>query len=93
VRADPDLLFAAKSLLIETHSEHIMLRLLRRIRETSEGLLPPATSGLRPDDLSVVYVESNQEGVHFRKLRIDQTGEFVDRWPHGFFEQRAEELF
>jgi hypothetical protein len=93
VRADPDLLFAAKSLLIETHSEHIMLRLLRRIRETSEGLLPPAISGLRPDDLSVVYVESNQEGVHFRKLRIDQTGEFVDRWPHGFFEQRAEELF
>jgi predicted ATPase len=93
VRADPDLLFATKSLLIETHSEHIMLRLLRRIRETSEGNLPPSISGLNPNDLSVVYVESNEEGVQFRQLRIDQTGEFLDRWPRGFFDERAEELF
>jgi hypothetical protein len=93
VRPDPDLLFATNSLLIETHSEHIMLRLLRRIRETSEGNLPPGISGLNPDDLSVVYVESNEEGVQFRQLCIDQTGEFLDRWPRGFFEERAEELF
>jgi hypothetical protein len=26
-------------------------------------------------------------------LRIDDTGEFIDRWPRGFFEERAEELF
>jgi predicted ATPase len=93
VRPDPDLLFATNTLLIETHSEHIMLRLLRRIRETSEGNLPPGISGLNPDDLSVVYVESNEEGVQFQQLRIDQTGEFLDRWPRGFFEERAEELF
>jgi hypothetical protein len=30
--------------LIETHSEHLILRLLRRSRETAEGELPP---GLR----------------------------------------------
>jgi AAA domain, putative AbiEii toxin, Type IV TA system len=31
---------AGKTLLVETHSEHIMLRLLRRIRETTENELP-----------------------------------------------------
>ena len=24
---------------------------------------------------------------------IDEDGEFIDRWPHGFFGERAEELF
>ena len=29
----------------------------------------------------------------FRLLRVDREGEFIDRWPKGFFEERAEELF
>ena len=41
VTKNPEQLFTSKSLLIETHSEHIMLRLLRRIRETTDGELPP----------------------------------------------------
>jgi hypothetical protein len=82
-----------KTLLIETHSEHIMLRLLRRIREVSENELPPGTAGISPNDLSVIFVESIDDGVHFRPLRIDRDGEFVDSWPHGFFPERAEELF
>lgn len=82
-----------KSLLIETHSEHIMLRLLRRIREKSEGELPPRVRGLMPDDLSVVYVEGSSDGVRFVPLRIAEDGDFLDRWPKGFFEERAEELF
>jgi hypothetical protein len=24
---------------------------------------------------------------------VDKEGEFIDRWPKGFFEERAEELF
>jgi hypothetical protein len=84
---------SGKSMLIETHSEHIMLRLLRRIRETSEGDLPPGAPSLSAEALSVIYVEGDKEGVQFRELRIDKDGEFRDRWPHGFFEERAEELF
>lgn len=84
---------ASKSLLVETHSEHIMLRLLRRIRETAEGELPPGAPSLTPDALSVVYVETTDDNVNFRPLRIDEEGEFIDRWPYGFFDQRAEELF
>ncbi len=82
-----------RSLLIETHSEHIMLRLLRRVREQTENELPPGVVGLTAGDLSVVYVENSAEGVRFRPLRVGPDGDFVDRWPHGFFAERAEELF
>jgi hypothetical protein len=82
-----------KSLLIETHSEHIILRLLRRIRETTEGDLPPGAAPLSADALSVIYVEGDDEGVRFRELAIDPSGEFRDEWPNGFFEERAGELF
>ena len=46
VGADPDRVRPGKTLLIETHSEHILLRLLRRIREMSQGELPPGVAGL-----------------------------------------------
>lgn len=87
--------------LLETHSEHLLLRLLRRIRETAEGDLPPGYPGLKPEQVAVIYVEpGGEEGpdgkpapLRLRPLKIDDTGEFMDRWPRGFFEERAEELF
>ena len=82
-----------RTLLIETHSEHLMLRLLRRIRETTEGELPPGHPGLRPETLSVNYVEAVGGRIAITPLRIDETGEFRDRWPKGFFDERAGELF
>ncbi|SDH76365.1 AAA family ATPase [Roseospirillum parvum] len=82
-----------KSLLIETHSEHIMLRLLRRIRETSEAELPPGAPSLTTDALSVIYAESDDGSVKFIPLRVASDGDFLDRWPRGFFEERSEELF
>lgn len=94
IRADPDgLQLIRKTLLIETHSEHMLLRLLRRIREKTEGYLPPGKSGLAAADLSVVYVEGVKGGVRFRPLPVGDDGEFSERWPHGFFEERAGELF
>lgn len=83
----------SRTLLIETHSEHLLLRLLRRVRETTEGELPDGHPGLTPDALSVIYVESDSGECRLRSLRIDETGEFQDRWPKGFFEERAAELF
>jgi predicted ATPase len=82
-----------KTFIIETHSEHLILRLLRRIRETTAGELPPDALPLRPEDVSVIWVEGGQDGTTMKQLEIDETGEFVDRWPRGFFEERAEELF
>ena len=93
VQPSDSVIGSGKTLLVETHSEHIMLRLLRRIREATENDLPPGAMGMTPDELSVIYVESADDGVRFRPLRVDSEGEFIDRWPKGFFEERAEELF
>ena len=79
--------------MIENHSEHLMLRLLRRIEETHSGELPEGKPALRPDQVSVVFVEQIDGEVRATPLRIDENGEFIDRWPHGFFRERAAELF
>lgn len=79
-----------KTLLLETHSEHLMLRLLRRIRETSEGTSAPAFP-LSADDLQVLYVECVDGETRIAPLRVSDSGRFVDRWPHGFFDERLEE--
>ncbi len=79
--------------LLETHSEHLMLRFLRRIRETDEGDLPPGKDPLRPDQLAVCYVEQGETGVSVFPIRVSEDGEFIDHWPNGFFSERVEELF
>ncbi len=79
--------------LLENHSEHLMLRLLRRIEETHSGELPEGKPELKPDQVSVVFLEQVDGEVQATRLRIDETGEFIDRWPHGFFDERADELF
>ena len=78
--------------LLETHSEHLILRMLRRIRETAEDLLPPGKWPLTPKKLAVWYVEQREKGVKTHRLRIDEEGEFIDKWPKGFFDEREEEL-
>lgn len=82
-----------RQFIIETHSEHLILRLLRRIRETTDRDLPEGAPPFDRDALSVMYVESAPDGARFTRLRVDERGEFVDKWPKGFFEERAEELF
>ncbi|MBE9543986.1 MAG: DUF3696 domain-containing protein [Proteobacteria bacterium] len=79
--------------LLETHSEHLILRFLRRIRETGEDSLPPGKDPLQPEQLAVYYVERCQKGISLTQIRVDKDGEFVDHWPKGFFSERAEELF
>ena len=79
--------------LLENHSEHLMLRLLRRIEETHSGELPKGKPPLRPEQVSVVFIEQVDGEVRATPLRIDETGEFIDRWPQGFFDERDDELF
>lgn len=86
-----------RNFLIETHSEHLLLRLLRRIQEATDNELPPGTVGLRAEDLSVIHVGSvrtkKRRKTRIMRLRVDQDGEFEDRWPKGFFDERYGELF
>lgn len=84
---------ARRTMLIETHSEHLILRLLRRIRETTDKELPESVRAIAPDRLSVLYVESHPEGVRVRRLQVDERGEFLDSWPKGFFDERFAEIY
>ncbi len=70
-------------MLIETHSEHLVLRLLRRVRE---GVLAP-------DDLAILYVDMHEDGGAFvRRLEVNAHGELVDGWPGSFFDERLAEV-
>ena len=88
-----------RTMLIETHSEHLLLRLLRRVRETTRRSrhqtteLEQTAHELTPNDLSVVYVRPTPAGVKFTPLTVTDNGDFDAPWPEGFFEERDSELF
>jgi len=68
--------------IIETHSEHLVLRLQKLIRNKK----------LKADDVSVLYVSRGESGSTVERLRLDDDGEFIDEWPGGFFPERLKEL-
>lgn len=82
-----------RTLLIETHSEHLLLRLLRRIRHTDAGDLEPGEPLVTPALVAVHYAEPGLGGMEVRELRISRDGDFLDDWPGGFFDERGDELF
>ncbi|MBO9508353.1 DUF3696 domain-containing protein [Thalassospira sp. A3_1] len=74
--------------VIETHSESLMLRLQRRIRERKSSNPIPL------EDISVIYVDrTNRDNSRATQIRIDKDGDFIDEWPNGFFEERFLESF
>ena len=79
--------------LIETHSEHLILRILRRIRETTDGELPADAMPITPEHLAVLYVQPGKEGSEVINIPVNEDGEFDRPWPQGFFAERAKELF
>jgi hypothetical protein len=81
--------------LLETHSEHLILRILRRVRETTEAKGKPAngTAPVRPEDVCILFVEPMDKGCVVREMRIDARGRMVDPWPGGFFEEAFNEIF
>jgi hypothetical protein len=79
--------------LIETHSEHLLLRIMRRIRETSAGELPPGLPEIRPDDVMVLFVEPDGSQSIVREMPLNERGELVKAWPGGFFEEGLREIF
>lgn len=91
-----DLLTQANSkanFLIETHSEHLILRLLRRVRETSDNELPEGKLPVTPEDISVVFLSNSDNGVKSKRIDVTADGDFTEDWPGGFFDERDEELF
>jgi AAA15 family ATPase/GTPase len=81
--------------IIETHSEYLLLRCLRRIRETTLGKqLPNSPLSLSKEDVSVLYFDPQPDGTTtVKQLRVSTQGDFIDRWPRGFFDERAKDIF
>lgn len=79
--------------ILETHSEYMMLRFLRRLYDTANNELEPGTLPLTPEDIAVYYVNPINEGAEIVHLALSEEGEFLDRWPNGFFPERKKELF
>lgn len=78
--------------ILETHSEHLILRLMRRMRESFNNKdtgLPSIT----PNDIAVLYVEPDGTRSIVREMPLNEAGELVKSWPGGFFEEGLREQF
>jgi predicted ATPase len=67
---------SARQFLIETHSEHLLLRLRRRVAE----------GDILPEDVMILLVERTRGSSRVRALELNETGHF-ESWPAGFFEE------
>jgi predicted ATPase len=79
--------------LLETHSEHLLLRIMRRMRETSQGALPEGFPSVHLADVMVLYVEPDGPRSIIREMPLNERGELVKAWPGGFFEEGLREIF
>lgn len=68
--------------IVETHSEHLILRLRRLVREGK----------VKPADISVIYVDRGRQGSTAQRIGINPDGTFDREWPGGFFPERMREL-
>lgn len=70
-------------LFVETHSEHLLLRLQSHI----------ASGDLSPDDVAVyyVYTDKRDQKKCVKMLPIGRDGIFLEEWPEGFFPERLRE--
>ena len=81
------------SFLIETHSEHLVMRLQRRVREQVLGELPSDVPALDIQDVSFIYLGRGQDGnVTTTTIGLSPDGKFDAPWPNGFFSERASEV-
>jgi len=71
-----------KQCIIETHSEHLINRLRRRIAESPDNKLL--------DLLRIYFVELKEAASQFRLVEPNEYGAILD-WPQGFFDEAEEE--
>jgi predicted ATPase len=77
--------------ILETHSEHLILRFLRRIRE---NLSAASHTTFSEEQLAVYYFEPQPaSGTRVLKIPVSPMGDFLLPWPGGFFADREKDLF
>ncbi len=78
--------------LLETHSEHMILRALKRIRHTTYEMVQPEADRLSERDINVLYVTQSAQGSTLQQPEVTPDGDFKEDWPEGFFNERGREL-
>lgn len=68
-------------LIIETHSEHLLNRLQRRV---AEGVI-------KKEDVAVYFVNSRKGMAQLEALELDENGEILN-WPENFFGDEMEDI-
>jgi len=70
-------------IFVETHSEHLLLRLQSHI----------AAGDLSPNDVNIFYIYSEEKGRRkiYKLIPIGKYGYFKEEWPQGFFPERIKE--
>jgi len=81
------------TVIVETHSEHLILRIMRRMRETAQNKLDSSLPSVKPSDVSILYIKAESSGSKVLELRLDDEGTLLDPWPGGFFEEGFRERF
>ena len=70
-----------KNIIIETHSESLILRIQTEV----------ARGRVRPEDVSIYYIKPKSSGHEIVKIPLNKKGEFLAKWPKGFFEENYNE--
>lgn len=76
------LALSGKNVIIETHSDHIVNRLVRRIVEDNKNDIDKL--------VSIYFIKPNATGIDCDKVEIDEHRGIVN-WPKDFFDQTANE--
>lgn len=69
-------------LVIETHSELLVLRFLKLIKDKK----------IESDKLSIHFTNKSDHSSQIKEIRISDDGRLKDNWPDGFFKERLKEL-
>lgn len=81
------------TVILETHSELIPLRLMRRIRESQDESAESSRPSFGSDDVAIYYIETFNDATIATPLELSSDGNLLDPWPDGFFEEGFRERF
>ena len=80
-----------RQLFIETHSENLLLRIMRRIREGNSSK-SSKEGAITSRDVSVMFVERVETGASVKKLALSKSGELLTDWPVDFVDLRLDDV-
>jgi hypothetical protein len=81
-----------RQFIVETHSEALLLRLMRRIRETTKEIVSNGPR-LLCDHVAVYHISKQDGNSIAKKIELDTYGNLTDEWPDDLFEIGYKERF